>query len=386
MRKIHNIMLMAGVMVLSGCAGRNISVEVSNPLDMDRDGEMVEIALADVTADLGDKFAVYDAAGNPVQHQVTYDDKVIFPVSVAANGHSAYIIKQGEADGAFEPARVYGRFFPERKDDLAWENDKAAYRAYGPELERSGERAFGYDIWTKSVDTLILEQRYHDALVNKISFHVDHGNGMDDYTVGPTLGGCTTALLDSMGQIVYPYCFSEYEILDNGPLRFTVALTYNPLCVNGDTAVVERRLISLDRGSYLNKTDVVYSGLTKPADVAAGIVVHKQNPEAYRLDNERHIMAYADSTEHPSDINGVIYIGTVVPDDSAKGIYQSLDPERGSAIGHLLSVSPYMADDVYTYYWGSGWSNGDMPDFDTWQNYLNGFAARVESPLQITLK
>lgn len=383
---ISNIYFLAGIMALSGCTGRTVYVEVTNPLDIDRSYELAEIPLADITDRLGDKFVLSDEDGNPVQYQITYDEKLIFPVSVAANGTTGYVIRQGESGTGFEAAKVYGRIFPERKDDLAWENDKAAYRAYGPALQQSGERAFGYDIWTKSVDTLILEQRYHDALVNKISFHVDHGNGMDDYTVGPTLGGCTTALLDSMGNIIYPYCFAEYEVLDNGPLRFTASLSYNPLSVNGDSAVVEYRTISLDRGSYLNKTDVRYSGLTKPADVVAGIVIHKQNPDAYVLDNERHIMAYADSTEHPSEVNGVIYIGTVVPDSNARGIYQPLEPDRGSAIGHVLSVSPYKVDDVYTYYWGSGWSNGDMPDFDTWQNYLNEFASRIEAPLQITLK
>ena len=386
MRLINSIAILAGVLTLSGCGQRTMTVVVANPLDMDRNGEMVAVSAEAVTKALGDKFSVYDDKGNPVQYQVTYDGNVIFPASVSAKGNATYTIKAGESSAEFEPAKVYGRLFPERKDDLAWENDKAAYRAYGPELERSGEQAFGYDIWTKSVDTLILEQRYHDALVNKISFHVDHGNGMDDYTVGPTLGGCTTALLDTLGQIVYPYCFSEYEVLDNGPLRFTASLTYNPLTVNGDTAVVEHRVITLDRGSYLNKTDVVYSGLTKQADVVAGIVVHKQNPDAYVMDNEKRIMAYADSTEHPSDVNGVIYIGTVVPDTNAKAIYQSLDPERGSAIGHILSVSPYTSDDVYTYYWGSGWSNGDMPDFDTWQRYLSDFAERAAAPLQVTLK
>ncbi len=27
---------------------------------------------------------------------------------------------------------------------------------------------------------------------------------------------------------VLPYCYKDYRILDNGPLRFTVELTYNP--------------------------------------------------------------------------------------------------------------------------------------------------------------
>lgn len=69
-----------------------------------------------------------------------------------------------------------------------------------------------------------------DSIANAISYHIDHGNGMDCYSVGATLGGGTAALMvDSC--IIYPYCYKEYDILDNGPLRFTVRLTYPPLIV-----------------------------------------------------------------------------------------------------------------------------------------------------------
>ena len=47
------------------------------------------------------------------------------------------------------------------------------------------------------------------------------------------------------------------EILDNGPLRFTVKLEFTPLTVKGDSTVVETRLITLDAGSHLNKTAAV---------------------------------------------------------------------------------------------------------------------------------
>lgn len=58
-------------------------------------------------------------------------------------------------------------------------------------------------------------------LQNAISYHIDHGYGMDCYAVGPTLG-CGTAALMAGDTIIYPYCYRTQEILDNGPLRFTV--------------------------------------------------------------------------------------------------------------------------------------------------------------------
>lgn len=150
-----------------------------------------------------------------------------------------------------------------------------------PALQATGERAFGYDIWVKSVAEPVVEKRYEgelnpetkariselkktdpkaaDELYKSVSYHVDHGNGLDCYKVGPTLGGGTAALMVN-DTIVYPYCYKTFEVLDNGPLRFTVKLTYNPLIVNGDS-VSRTRLISLDAGSQLNKTVVTYDNL-----------------------------------------------------------------------------------------------------------------------------
>ncbi len=83
---------------------------------------------------------------------------------------------------------------------------------------------------------------------------------MDCYAVGPTLGCGTAALMDG-DEIIYPWCYSTYEILDNGPLRFTVKLEFTPMVVRGDSSVVETRVISLDAGSYLNKTVISYTNL-----------------------------------------------------------------------------------------------------------------------------
>ncbi len=33
--------------------------------------------------------------------------------------------------------------------------------------------------------------------------------------------------------IIYPWCYKTQEVLDNGPLRFTVKLEFNPLAVKG---------------------------------------------------------------------------------------------------------------------------------------------------------
>lgn len=366
----------------AGCTSGH-TIEITNGSKANAIGEMAEVPLADIIAATGEEFVISDPDGAEVPYQITYDSLVVFPVDVPAGATATYRLAKGTPQKV--DTIVYGRHFPERKDDMAWENDRSAYRAYGPALQESGERAFGYDVWTKSVATPILEQRFADDIERGISFHVDHGNGMDVYGVGPTLGGGTAALLDSVGSILFPYCYAGYEILDRGPLRFTVRLDYRPMAVEGDSAVVEHRLISLDRGSWLNRTTVSYDGLSAPRQLAPGIVVHDSNPDGYAFMEPEHAMAYADLTEDPTNGNGTIYIGVVAP-QSGEMRYQALAEPAGAAIGHILAPSAYSPGDSYTYWWGSGWSKGGVADMDAWKEILATRSAFAATPLRAVVK
>jgi Na+-driven multidrug efflux pump len=42
------------------------------------------------------------------------------------------------------------------------------------------------------------------------------------------MGAGIAALMDNE-IISYPYCYETYEVLDNGPLRFTVKFTFRPI-------------------------------------------------------------------------------------------------------------------------------------------------------------
>lgn len=401
---------LAGI-CLCGCNHpQSVTITVANPLDAERTGEMIEVPAAQVFQSLNlpdtAHLIVCNGQAQEIPYQLTHDGKLIFPVSVAAQGNATYTIRQGTPIPA--DTVVYGRQYPERLDDIAWENDRAAYRAYGPALQKTGERAYGYDVFTKNTDRLVVEDRYAleldsaswaqinalrkagkqkeaDELVSRISYHVDHGNGMDCYAVGPTLGGGTSALMpDSV--IVYPYCYKEYEILDNGPLRFTLRLTFNPLTIGNDTNVVETRIIQLDKGSQLNKTTVTYSNLTQPVPVAGGIVLHAANAEGYAHNAQEGYIAYADPTTEPQSDNGTVYVGAVFPDTAVQTKVQLFDKPAGDAIGHVLGICTYQPDAAFTYYWGSGWSKYGFDTDETWTEYLKTYARQVRHPLQVTVK
>ena len=397
--------------LLAACGPKqstDFTVTVTNDLSFDR-AEMVEVPISEVAKKVQlideEQYIVLDAEGNQVAYQITYDDNLLFPVNVKAGDKAVYTVAVGEPIEA-EPL-VYGRHYPERVDDIAWENDRTAYRAYGPALQAKGERAFGYDAWVKRVPGLVVEQRYANELnpdtqaeiarlrkerkydeanelYHSVSYHVDHGNGLDCYKVGPTLG-CGTAALMQGDAILYPYCWKEYEILENGPLRFTVKLTYNPLVVGKDS-VVETRIISLAQGSQLNKTVVSYAGLTKAAPVATGLVIHPENPTAYVLEGDKGYIAYADLTDNINNGNGVIYVGAVMPDkvsEAKAAMFSDKEAKERGASGHVLAISNYKPKTEYTYYWGSGWSKYGFESMEDWTEYLNTYAQSVRNPLKV---
>jgi len=387
---------------------RTVTVTVTNPLAMERSNEMVEVSMETVTDRLGladtAQIVVLNADGQQVPYQITYDGKVIFPAAIAAGGTTTYTIQTGTPE-AFD-VKACGRCYPERMDDMAWENDLVAFRAYGPALQAKGERGFGYDLFTKYNTTEpMLEAMYAKELdketLAKIaelkktdpkaaaelsrerSYHIDHGYGMDCYAVGPTLGAGVAALMVN-DTIIYPWCYKNQEILDNGPLRFTVKLEFTPLTVKGDSTVVETRLITLDAGSHLNKTVVSYSNLKETLPIVAGIVLHEPDG-AVVADAANGYITYVDPTTGPD--NGKIFMGAAVPavvKDAKTVLFSEKEKkERNNADGHVLAVSDYEPGSEYVYYWGFAWDKADIKTADAWNRYMADFAQKVRNPLTV---
>ena len=237
--------VLAVMVALMANAQQRVTVIVTNPVKTAR-VEMVEVDVAAIKKTTDNRLqttdmVVIDADGKEIPSQITYDGKLIFQAGVSGKGKSVYEVQQGTPK-AYE-AVAKGRLFVERQDEFGWENDKVAYRVYG----HGG--AVGYDLFNKSTSALMLDHWYAseqnqemrsvcqqlnergfrdlaDQLYNAFSYHVDHGKGMDCYTVGPTLGGGANALLNDDGSLFMPQCYKTFEILDQGPLRFTVKFTY----------------------------------------------------------------------------------------------------------------------------------------------------------------
>lgn len=399
--------LIPAALICAGCTHKDtLTVTVTNPIGLDRMGEMIEVPMEEVSErlNLGNSGqpVVTDGQGEEVPSQITYDGRLIFPANVKADAQATYTISRGQP--AEVPVTACGREYPERDDDLAWENDQVAFRAYGPALQARGERGYGYDLFCKRGTTEpVLEDMYAKHLnpdswkqVNELrktdpkaaaelestfSYHIDHGQGMDCYAVGPTLGAGTAALMYD-GELLYPWCYDKAEILDNGPLRFSVRLTFKPMQAGPDQTVTETRLITLDAGSHLNKTELTYSGLSQSLPLATGIVLHDKQG-AVSASAGQGFIAYEDPTTRPD--NGKIYVGAafVTPPDKAETRPLDGKDKPSGVEGHVLGISTYKPGTTYTYYWGYGWNRSDMPDFGTWTRYLEQHVQKIQHPLDV---
>lgn len=385
----------AAMALLAGCSPKEITeIIISNPTDLPRRGEMVEIS-HDRWQNFPATFRILDAEGNEIPFQICSDSTLIFQADVDASAETSYRVEPVQIMPEYQAA-VAGRVYPERADDLSWENDLVGFRAYGPATQAKQEKAFGYDLFFKYPDKgLVLELLYEpetspatwkevdslrnidpalaDDFISSFSYHIDHGMGMDCYPVGPTLGAGVAALTDSADNIVFPWCYDTAEVLDNGPLRFRAHLVFKPAAVDNDSNVIEHRLITLDRGTHLNTTSVWYENLSAPRRILAG--VPRRDESTATLDNANGFITYADPTDRRE--GNIAMLGLILPE----GMRELTERD-----GHIVAVGTINPTDTLTYRWGFTWPKSDIRSMEEWNGYMQRIAAVSASPLIVNLK
>ena len=69
-----------------GCSNSTRSTTVTNQLDIDRFDEITAVDMASLNLPAGESFVIVNSEGNEVPYQLTYDNLLIFPATVAAKG------------------------------------------------------------------------------------------------------------------------------------------------------------------------------------------------------------------------------------------------------------------------------------------------------------
>ncbi|MCD0472347.1 DUF4861 family protein [Flavobacterium sp. JAS] len=296
-------------------------------------------------------------------HGHTAIQNLLVQIDVKAKTTLSLLIQKGKPETF--ATKTYARYVPERMDDFAWENDKIAFRAYGKALEKAEGNAYGYDVWVKRNSKMILNERYKRA-----DYHTDHGDGLDYYHVGFTLGAGNMAPYIS-DTIRYSGNYSKWKVLDNGPLRSSFQLSFDNWNAGG-IKVSATKTISLDAGSQLNRIENVYSfDGNKPMPVVVGII---RRPEAgfISLNEQQGIIGYWEPTFGKDGTTGVGSILTTAVTNMTVDATQ------------ILAKTTIQNNEPIVYYTGAAWDKaGKFTNAKEWFNYLNNFYQQIKNPLII---
>ncbi|QNL50680.1 DUF4861 family protein [Olivibacter sp. SDN3] len=372
---LWGVFLLIGIAIIVSCKSsvNHAGIVVNNPSSFDRK-ELVEIPYKTFsqvyTAEA--PFRIIDENSEELTYQLVRNgeekiDHVLIWVDIPANDDIKLFVEAGEPTPV--EARTYARYVPERFDDFAWENDKVAFRMYGKALEGRADDAHGTDIWAKRTDRPVIDEWYKTD-----DYHKDHGEGLDYYAVGMTLGaGDIAPFVDD--KISYSKHYREHELLENGPLRSTFKLTYEPWEV-GDRTVSVTKNITLEAGSQLNKVEVTYSFEGEdPLPVVAGIVLREEDGGKIIQRKDNGIAAYWEPG-HGDD--GTLGVAVVTPEEIVK-IFEGE--------GQLLTQFEASSGKPMVYYNGGAWDKaGEITSAEAWEHYLTQYQEKIKNPLTITIQ
>jgi len=358
-----------------------LTITAVNKLKLPRQNETIELTANDL-APLGEKdlmkIHVRDSSGKELVCQsvdTDYDeyhkpDIVIFQADFAPNETKTFVVTAGKKrEYTRADFRAYGRFVRERFDDFAWENDRIAHRTYGKALITwKGEplTSSAIDIWSKRTEKLVINDWY--MLDN---YHTDLGEGVDAYSAGPTRG-CGGNGVWSNEQLYIPTNFVDSRVLANGPIRVLFELVYEPFDVNG-VKVSEVLRVSLDAGSQLNRFQATYQ--TRDS-LAMAVGLKKVKDEQKQFNAERGWLTIWEPVEKNLGMQGLAIL--VNPGD--------IDKLGEDKLNHLLILKPRTAFPV-SYWAGFAWDRaGKITSAEGWKNYVDQFAERLRSPIEVAVK
>ncbi|NJM78442.1 MAG: DUF4861 domain-containing protein [Flavobacterium sp.] len=242
-----------------------------------------------------------------------------------------------------------------------------AFRAYGKALQGTKEDAYGYDVWVKRTDKMVINERYKIG-----KYHEDLGNGMDYYHVGLTLGAGNIAPYYN-DSIVYSGNYQQWKVLDNGPLRTSFELVYSEWKV-GNSSIKQSKIISIDAGSQLSKIENKYTLVSDSIAAVVGIVKRKEK-DVILLDETNGIIGYWEPT-HPK--YGTTGVGVIIP-NKVENSFEKYD--------QLLVNVTVKNNEPFIYYTGACWDKqGDFKTAQEWFQYLNNFKKEIDQPLKISLQ
>ena len=359
-----------------------VTVHVANPAPADRPDEVVVLSWSELTLRLPavapGRVRVRDAGtGEELPSQVLDGDgdgsvdELLFLAGFFAHQERAFAVEAVAPERETE-SRVAAAHMPER-DDVAWENDRVAFRTYGEGLWALEDLvSSGIDVWTKRTRDLVIDKWYADG-----HYHTDTGEGADFFAVGPTLGAGGTAVWRS-GELYRAPNFATHRIIADGPLRAVVELGYGPFDAGG-LEVEETKRITIDLGDHYFRSESTFRASNgDPPQYVTGLV-----------DREGMVASIAAEARPWTWLSGW---GPVARANGGHGdlgtavlVPSETIVDRTHASDHHLLVMEAQPGHPAVHYVASGWTaGGDFAGPESWWDYLDDVAVHLSHPLTIS--
>ncbi len=307
-------------------------------------------------------------------------DHILFQPEIPAKSKKTFevIFKEKSKETDSIPI-CYSRFVPERTDDYAWENNRVAFRTYGPVAQKmkedgikGGTLSSGIDAWLKRVDYPIINKWYHKELNTEGSYHKDDGEGLDNFHVGVSRGvGGIAKKVDS--SYYFSKNFTTWKTITTGPIRTSFVLSYENWDANGNI-ISEEKKISLDYGSNLSKFEITIKGTDT---ISAGLTLHDKDGEI-AVNEQNGWVGYWEPHED-SELGTAI----IVPNNMIGYEHYLTSKKDESNLYAHIKVTNYKV----IYYTGFGWKkSSQFKSKEAWNSYLDSYSNRLKNPLKIVIK
>ncbi|MFZ4621863.1 MAG: DUF4861 family protein [Bacteroidota bacterium] len=298
------------------------------------------------------------------------DDELIFQSSFAANETKRFAVHSAAKEQQFTSVTDCRYVLP--RADLAWENDRIAFRIYGSVL--AGNVDNGTDVWTKRVRYPIVKKWYDgEEQTPKMVYHEDHGEGADFFSVGRSLGAGSAGLVWN-GKLVQPGLFNNFRIICTGPIRTSFEVYYTKMMLDSFPALIVKR-VTLDAGEQLNSVTERYITAVKSDSLILQTGLVKRKSVLLNRSADGRILSLWGPVNADA-VNGNLGTAVILARDNVSASADTL---------HFYLSSSFAAQQQISYYSGAAWSRmGDITGEQQWNGYLEDFLRRIQKPLIIT--
>ena len=389
MNSIKFVLFSLTILICSSCSKETKGkyIVVKNSLTIERSFETIELTKEILNVNDLNNIGIKDVNSNELLTTQLVDvdgdgkmDQLLFQPQLLPTSEKKYeVVEISEEENPKVEDLCYSRFVPERTDDYTWENNKVAFRTFGPTAQKmvednleGGTLSSGIDGWLKKVEYPIINMWYKKNGIRPGAYHEMSPEGIDNFHVGSSRGIGSTAVKKGADYYISKN-FTNWKTITTGAIRTSFVLDYADWDADGQV-ISEKKHISLDYGSNLTRYEIDVTGT---AVLSAGLTLHENDGEVTENIKEGWVSYW----EPHGDSELGTAIVTAEKDMVASEYYVTPLQDRSNLYAQLK-----VTNNNVVYYAGYAWKeSGQYPTKESWENYLKEFTLKINNPLEVVL-